>query len=1401
MKSLFADLFKQNLPSEEEFDAITIGLASPEKIRSWSYGEVKKPETINYRTFKPERDGLFCAKIFGPVKDYECLCGKYKRLKHRGVICEKCGVEVTQAKVRRERMGHIELASPTAHIWFLKSLPSRLGMVLDMTLRDIERVLYFEAFVVVDPGMTPLARAQLLTEDDYLAKVEEYGDEFTAVMGAEGVRELLRTIDLPREIETLRKDLETTGSEAKIKKYAKRLKVLEGFQTSGIKPEWMVLEVLPVLPPDLRPLVPLDGGRFATSDLNDLYRRVINRNNRLKRLLELKAPDIIVRNEKRMLQEAVDSLLDNGRRGKAMTGANKRPLKSLADMIKGKSGRFRQNLLGKRVDYSGRSVIVVGPQLKLHQCGLPKKMALELFKPFIFERLEKMGIASTIKAAKKEVESETSVVWDILEEVIREHPVMLNRAPTLHRLGIQAFEPTLIEGKAIQLHPLVCTAFNADFDGDQMAVHVPLSLEAQMEARTLMLASNNVLSPANGQPIIVPSQDVVLGLYYATRENVAALGSGMMFADIGEVLRAVNSRQCDLHARVSVRIKEYERDGEGWREKITRYSTTAGRAILSEILPKGLPFKVIDKPLKKKEISKLIDESFRRCGLKDTVIFADQLMQSGFRLATRGGISIAVGDMLVPDQKHVIIEAAEAEVKEIEKQYTSGLVTVGERYNKVVDIWGRAGDQVAKAMMDQLAHEKVTDASGKQVSQESFNSIYMMADSGARGSAAQIRQLAGMRGLMAKPDGSIIETPITTNFREGLNVLQYFISTHGARKGLADTALKTANSGYLTRRLVDVTQDLVVIEDDCGTAYGFAMKALVEGGEVIEPLRERILGRVVSADVINPDTQDVLYEAGFLLDEDAVDNIEALGIDEVRVRTPLSCETRYGLCAKCYGRDLGRGMLVNSGEAVGVIAAQSIGEPGTQLTMRTFHVGGAASRAAAQSQVEAKSSGILRFSATMRYVTNPKGEKVIIARSGEVFITDDNGRERERHKVPYGATLIGDDGNTIKAGAVLATWDPHTRPIVTEYAGTVKFEHVEEGATVAKQVDDVTGLSTLVVIDPKRGTKSQTKGLRPQVKLLDESGQEIKIHGTDHSVTITFHVGSLITVKDGQPVAVGDILARIPQESAKTRDITGGLPRVAELFEARSPKDAGMLAEVTGTVSFGKDTKGKQRLIITEPDGNANEYLIPKDKHVLAHDGQVVNKGEVIVDGPVDPHDILRLKGIEELARYIIDEVQDVYRLQGVKINDKHIEVIVRQMLRRVVVSDPGDSKFLQEEQVERAEVLDENDKLLNEGKRPAQFIDILLGITKASLSTDSFISAASFQETTRVLTEAAIMGKRDELRGLKENVIVGRLIPAGTGLAYHRARRMQMLGEDAAQGIFDLPSEGSVEEGVQEAG
>ena len=1377
MKSLL-DLFKQFTP-DEHFDAIKIGMASPEKIRSWSFGEVKKPETINYRTFKPERDGLFCAKIFGPIKDYECLCGKYKRLKHRGVICEKCGVEVTQTKVRRERMGHIDLAAPCAHIWFLKSLPSRLGLVLDMTLRDIERVLYFEAYVVTDPGMTPLKKFSIMSEDDYDAKVKEYGDEFQAKMGAEGIKDLLEGIDLEIEIERLRGDL--TGSEVKVKKNAKRLKVLEAFKKSGIKPEWMVLEVLPVLPPDLRPLVPLDGGRFATSDLNDLYRRVINRNSRLRRLLELKAPEIIARNEKRMLQEAVDSLLDNGRRGKAMTGANKRALKSLADMIKGKSGRFRQNLLGKRVDYSGRSVITVGPYLKLHQCGLPKLMALELFKPFIFSRLEAMGIATTIKAAKKEVESGTPVVWDILEEVIKEHPVMLNRAPTLHRLGIQAFEPILIEGKAIQLHPLVCAAFNADFDGDQMAVHVPLSVEAQLEARTLMLASNNVLFPASGEPSIVPSQDVVLGLYHATRDKINGKGEGLVFADIGEVQRALDAGQAELAAKISVRLTEWTRDGETGEfvPSTSLVDTTVGRALLSEILPKGLPFSNLNKALKKKEISKLINTSFRRCGLKETVVFADKLLQNGFRLATRAGISICVDDMLVPAQKTEIIGRAEKEVKEIEQQYVSGLVTAGERYNKVVDIWGKAGDDISKVMMDHLKKEKTIDRHGNEVDQESFNSIYMMADSGARGSAAQIRQLAGMRGLMAKPDGSIIETPITANFREGLNVLQYFISTHGARKGLADTALKTANSGYLTRRLVDVTQDLVVNEEDCGTSNGSLMRAIVEGGEVIESLRDRILGRVAAEDVLHPETRAVLVPAGTLLSEVVIEEkIEAAGVDEVKVRTALTCETRYGLCAKCYGRDLGRGGLINLGEAVGVIAAQSIGEPGTQLTMRTFHIGGAASRAAVASSVEAKSNGVIGFNATMRYVSNTKGELVVIARSGEVIIQDEHGRERERHKVPYGAILTVKPDEAIKAGKILANWDPLTRPIITEYAGTTKFENVEEGLTVAKQVDDVTGLSTLVVIDPKR--RGSAKVVRPLVKLIDGNGQEVKIPGTDHAVAIGFQVGALIQVRDGQEVGPGEVLARIPVEGQKTRDITGGLPRVAELFEARSPKDKGMLAEMTGTISFGKETKGKVRLQITDPDGKVWDELVPKEKNVLVHEGQVVNKGELIVDGPADPQDILRLLGIEELSRYIVDEVQDVYRLQGVKINDKHIEVIVRQMLRRVVVENPGESSYIAGEQVERSEILNTNEALQADGKIPATYSNVLLGITKASLSTDSFISAASFQETTRVLTEAAIMGKRDELRGLKENVIVGRLIPAGTGLAYHQARKAKDQMDEA---------------------
>ncbi|MBU3537722.1 DNA-directed RNA polymerase subunit beta' [Polynucleobacter sp. UK-Gri1-W3] len=1392
MKALL-DLFKQT-QGEEQFDVIKIGLASPEKIRSWSFGEVRKPETINYRTFKPERDGLFCAKIFGPTKDYECLCGKYKRLKFRGVICEKCGVEVTLAKVRRERMGHIELAAPVAHIWFLKSLPSRLGMVLDMTLRDIERVLYFEAYVVVDPGMTPegaMKRGQIMSEDEYIAKTEEYGDgAFTAIMGAEGIRDLLRSIDIDREVETIRADLKATGSDAKIKKYAKRLKVLEAFQTSGIKPDWMIMEVLPVLPPELRPLVPLDGGRFATSDLNDLYRRVINRNNRLKRLLELRAPEIIVRNEKRMLQEAVDSLLDNGRRGKAMTGANKRPLKSLAEMIKGKSGRFRQNLLGKRVDYSGRSVIVVGPTLKLHQCGLPKLMALELFKPFIFNKLETLGIATTIKAAKKEVESQTPIVWDILEEVIREHPIMLNRAPTLHRLGIQAFEPMLIEGKAIQLHPLVCAAFNADFDGDQMAVHVPLSLEAQMEARTLMLASNNVLFPANGEPSIVPSQDVVLGLYYATRDKINGKGEGMVFANITEVVRAYEAGQVELASRVAVRITEFEivdKKAEGdarFAEKTKIYQTSVGRAILSEILPKGMSFEEINKPLKKKEISRLINTSFRKCGLRETVIFADRLLQSGFRLATNAGISVAIDDMLIPTSKERIITEASAKVKEYDKQFMSGLVTNQERYNNVVDIWGAAGDQVGKAMMDELSHVDVLDRNGKTVRQESFNSIYMMADSGARGSAAQIRQLAGMRGLMAKPDGSIIETPITANFREGLNVLQYFISTHGARKGLADTALKTANSGYLTRRLCDVTQDLVVIEDDCGATSGVTMKALVEGGEIIEALRDRILGRVCIGDIVHPDTQEVIVPNDTLLDEDHVDQIVALGIDEVKVRTVLSCLTRFGLCAKCYGRDLGRGGLVNVGEAVGVIAAQSIGEPGTQLTMRTFHIGGAASRALVASNIEAKSNGALKFSATMRVVKNAKGEQIVISRSGEALIVDENGRERERHKVPYGATLLLKEDATVKAGASLATWDPLTRPIISEYAGIARFDNVEEGVTVAKQVDEVTGLSTLVVIDGKRRSAA-SKGVRPMINLVDDKGNEVMIAGTDHPVNIGLQVGALITVKDGQKVEVGEVLARIPIESQKTRDITGGLPRVAELFEARSPKDAAVLAKVTGTVSFGKETKGKQRLVITDMDGEANEFLIPKEKQVLVHDGQVVNKGEMIVEGPADPHDILTLRGIEELAIYIVDEVQDVYRLQGVKINDKHIEVIVRQMLRRVQITDGGDTAYITGEQVERSKLYDANDLVIAAGKRPAQFENVLLGITKASLSTDSFISAASFQETTRVLTEAAIMGKTDTLRGLKENVIIGRLIPAGTGLSYRRARKVrEQFERDRAQMI-----------------
>jgi len=1378
----------------EEFDRICIGLASPEKIRSWSYGEVKKPETINYRTFKPERDGLFCAKIFGPVKDYECLCGKYKRLKHRGVVCEKCGVEVTNAKVRRERMGHIELASPVAHIWYLKSLPSRMGLLLDLTLRDIERVLYFEAYVVIDPGLTSLDRGQLLTEEAYLDALEEHGDEFDARMGAEAVYELLHTMDLGNEISKLREEIEGTSSDTKIKKFNKRLKLVESFLHSGNRPEWMVLKVLPVLPPELRPLVPLDGGRFATSDLNDLYRRVINRNNRLKRLLDLNAPDIIVRNEKRMLQESVDALLDNGRRGRAITGTNKLPLKSLADMIKGKQGRFRQNLLGKRVDYSGRSVIVVGPTLRLHQCGLPKKMALELFKPFIFGKLRLKHPSMTIKSAKKLVDNEAGEVWDILEEVIREHPVMLNRAPTLHRLGIQAFEPVLIEGKAIQLHPLVCTAFNADFDGDQMAVHVPLSLEAQLEARALMMSTNNVLSPANGEPIIVPSQDVVLGLYFMTRERVGADGEGMIFSDINEVHRAYENRVASLNAKVKVRLTEHLYNEE--KELVPNkriVETTVGRALLFKILPKGLSFDVLNRDLTKKNISRLINLSYRNVGLKDSVIFADQLMYTGFSYATRAGVSIGVEDMVVPDDKPAIIGEADAEVKEIEEQYASGLITNGERYNKVIDIWSHTNDRLAKAMMNKLGTETAIDRDGNEVKQSSFNSIYMMADSGARGSPAQIRQLAGMRGLMAKPDGSIIETPITANFREGLNVLQYFISTHGARKGLADTALKTANSGYLTRRLVDVAQDMVITEVDCGTSAGLHMEPLIEGGDVVEPLRERVLGRVVAEDVLKAGEEEPVVKAGTLLDEKWVEHLEENGIDHVKVRSSITCETRYGICAKCYGRDLGRGHLVNIGESVGVIAAQSIGEPVTQLTMRTFHIGGAASKAATISNIEVKSNGTAKvYNIKTIQQEREKGEApryISVSRSGELSVFDENGRERERYKVPYGAVLTVKDGDTVKMGDIVATWDPHTHPVITEAAGKIVFVDVIDGINVQRKVDEITGLSSLVVLDPKMaktsgGSSGASGSLRPLVKLVDADGIDVMIPGSQHPATYTLPPKAIINVDEGEWLKPGAVIARVPQESSKTRDITGGLPRVADLFEARIPKEPAILAERSGTISFGKDTKTKQRVIITNEHGESAEIQIHKWRNVQVFEGEHVEQGEVIVDGAENPHDILRLKGKDEdervrnLANYIVNEVQEVYRLQGVKINDKHIEVIVRQMLRKVMIVDPGDTTLLRGEQVEWARLLEENERVeakhKKEGKdfMPATSEPVLLGITKASLATESFISAASFQETTRVLTEASVNGKCDELRGLKENVIVGRLIPAGSGLAYHKERR-----------------------------
>jgi DNA-directed RNA polymerase subunit beta' len=1387
----------------EEFDSLRIGLASPDLIRSWSYGEVKKPETINYRTFKPERDGLFCAKIFGPNKDYECLCGKYKRLKHRGVICEKCGVEVALAKVRRERMGHIELASPVAHIWFLKSLPSRIGLLMDMTLRDIERVLYFESFVVIDPGLTTLEKRQLLTDEQYYEALEEFGDEFDAKMGAEAIQALMEDMDLNEEVQTIREELPQTNSETKIKKLTKRLKLMEAFDKSGNEPEWMILTVLPVLPPDLRPLVPLEGGRFATSDLNDLYRRVINRNNRLKRLLDLSAPDIIVRNEKRMLQEAVDALLDNGRRGRAITGTNKRPLKSLADMIKGKQGRFRQNLLGKRVDYSGRSVIVVGPTLRLHQCGLPKKMALELFKPFIFGKLEARGLATTIKAAKKMVERETAEVWDILADVIREHPVLLNRAPTLHRLGIQAFEPVLIEGKAIQLHPLVCTAYNADFDGDQMAVHVPLTIEAQLEARALMMSTNNVLLPADGEPIIVPSQDVVLGVYWMTRERVNDKGEGMVFADIHEVSRAYRSGQVGLQARVKVRVtQKLFNENRELIESTEIIDTTVGRTLVYEIVPDGMPYSHVNNTMSNKDISRLINLCYRSVGLKETVIFADQLMYLGYEYSTRSGASIGVNDFVIPDEKAPIIAEAEGEIREIESQFASGLVTQGEKYNKVIDIWTRANDMVGAAMMDNLSKEIVKNREGEDEEQNSFNSVWMYADSGARGSPAQIRQLSGMRGLMTKPDGSIIETPITANFREGLNVMQYFISTHGARKGLADTALKTANSGYLTRRLVDVAQDLVVTEFDCGTDRGMLISAVIEGGDVVVALGQRVLGRVVAEDVMTSDGKDVLLTRGSFIDEQLADVIEDSGIDEMIVRSPITCETRYGICSNCYGRDLGRGHIINIGEAIGVIAAQSIGEPGTQLTMRTFHIGGAASRATAIDNVQVKHSGSVRLH-NLKTITKTNGELVAVSRSGEIAVADDeSGRERERYKLPYGAVLKKGEGDHVESGEIIANWDPHTHPIVSEVQGNVVFEGMEEGITIRRQADELTGLTSISTIDPK-DRPIAGKDTRPAVRLVDDKGEALNLAGTDVPAHYFMEANAILSLEDGAHIEAGDVIARIPQESSKTRDITGGLPRVADLFEARKPKEAAVLAEITGTVSFGKETKGKRRLVITPrdtsglPEGSDHyEVLIPKWRHMTVFEGEQVEKGEVVSDGPENPHDILRLKGVAALANYIVKEIQDVYRLQGVGINDKHIEVIVCQMLRKVEISMPGDSVMIKGEQVEYNRFLEVNDGLRADSKVEVKGQRVLLGITKAALATESFISAASFQETTRVLTEAAVTGKRDHLRGLKENVIVGRLIPAGTGLKYHADRKKKRESVDEGGTV----SASEVEQALAEA-
>ena len=1383
------NVFSPNTPPQT-FDSIKISIASPEKILSWSYGEIKKPETINYRTFKPERDGLFCARIFGPTKDYECLCGKYKRMKYRGIICEKCGVEVTLSKVRRERMGHIELASPVAHIWFLKSLPSRISLMLDMMLKEVEKVLYFESYIVIEPGLTPLSPRQLLTEEEYLEAQEQYGeDSFTAGIGAEAVRELLLAIDLEQERETLREELAEATGELRPKKIAKRLKLIESFVESGNRPEWMILTVVPVIPPELRPLVPLDGGRFATSDLNDLYRRVINRNNRLKRLVELRAPDIIVRNEKRMLQESVDALFDNGRRGRVITGTNKRPLKSLSDMLKGKQGRFRQNLLGKRVDYSGRSVIVVGPELKLHQCGLPKKMALELFKPFIYSRLEAKGLSATVKQAKKLVEKERPEVWDILEEVIREHPILLNRAPTLHRLGIQAFEPMLIEGKAIQLHPLVCAAFNADFDGDQMAVHVPLSLEAQLEARVLMMSTNNILSPANGKPIIVPSQDIVLGIYYMTLDRQNEVGEGKSFASMAEIEHALQVGAVSIHSKI---IARYETVDEDNKPMVQRVETTPGRFMIADLLPRHpkVTFDLANKLLTKKEIAKVIDAVYRHCGQKDTVVFADRLMKLGFQNAYKAGISFGKDDMIIPEAKQGLLDETMAQVKEFEQQYSDGLITQGEKYNKVVDAWAKCTDKVAAEMMKKISAVQIDEETQKHKAE---NSIYMMAHSGARGSPRQMQQLGGMRGLMAKPSGEIIETPIISNFKEGLTVLEYFNSTHGARKGLADTALKTANSGYLTRRLVDVAQDCIVREQDCGTDRGLDVSALIDGGEVVEPITERILGRSAADDILDPGTDELIVATGVEITEKDAMHIEDAGIQTVKIRSALTCDTKTGVCATCYGRDLARGTAVNIGEAVGVIAAQSIGEPGTQLTMRTFHVGGTA-QVADQSFVEANYPGTLRID-NKNVVTAPDGKLIVMGRNCQLVVVDENGHERATHKVTYGTKLLVGEGEAIARGQRIAEWDPYTLPLLTEVGGRVKFIDIVDNVSVREETDETTGISSMVVADWRSSPRGAN--LKPSMILVGEDGEPLRQdNGNPYQYLLS--VGAILSVESDQEVVPGSVLARIPRESAKTKDITGGLPRVAELFEARRPKDHAIIAEADGYVSFGKDYKNKRRIIVSPTDENLEpmEYLVPKGKHIGLQEGDFISRGEYIMDGNPAPHDILKILGVEALANYLINEIQDVYRLQGVKINDKHIEVIVRQMLQKVEITDAGETNLLAGEHLDEIELFEINEKAKAEGRRPAEGENILLGITKASLQTRSFISAASFQETTRVLTEAATQAKSDTLVGLKENVIVGRLIPAGTGSALRRYKKLAgerdrtLVGSDQAANRDVIPGE-----------